>query len=1613
MERLKKARIPIRSGMTRTVNELETEIEKLDFDKNILEFKMIKLQNLLGDVSELNEKIKDLMLDSDVSAEIYEEELILNEEYEDRVQFVILKTQKILNASIQPGSPAMSRCSCVSENTGKRRNFKLPKIELKKFNGDPVEWLGWWAQFSKIHEDGSLHETDKFQYLCQAMVENTRASKLVATYPQSAENYPKVIEALTERFGDKVILSEVYVRQLLKMVLLNNNSETITQISTLYDELESHIRALETLGVTANQSAIFLYPLVESSMPEEIVKVWQRSSLSGYDDGVHKGPEERLQALMKFLKAEVKGAERLAYVKAGLEEPVTKPGNKGKKREGVPTVASLHVGQKEACIFCQKTNHGSAVCYKAKNMSLDERKSAVKESRACYGCLKRGHGFKMCRSSIRCSCCGKKHFAILCPGNSSDGQNSLEVQGSKENDQAVKVTTTNTSGASSGGLVLMKTVRVLVKGSTGQEIQARLLFDEGSQKSYIKTSVADQLLCPVLERFVQQNNLFGGHVTECKSRKLHEVVVKKLTGGDQRKISLINEDIICSSCPTIPQGPWIAELERRKIHVMDTIGGETDDIQILIGSDLRESLMTGRRYKMECGLVAVESVFGWTLSGQLPCQDVNCASTVISMHISEERSLPKLWDLEMLGIRDIADKISDEEKGDQVKKTLQSTLIRDDEGRYFVHLPWINIETELPSNRGVAEIRLRTVTEKLRSKDMFGSYDKVFRDWELENLIEVHHEEGERKNHFLPHRPVLKPESTTTPIRPVFDASCKVGKGPSLNQCLEKGPNMLQLIPSILTRFREKKIGVTADIRKAFQMVGVVKEDRNYQKFLWWEGNSLKEYRHCRVVFGMNCSPFILAAVLDYHLTRVSEADKKIADLIKKSLYVDNCVTSLDSAEELDTFKGKAIALLADAKMDLRQWESSVDNNEESDYTKVLGINWDKKEDCLFCQPPNLNQELVVTKRKVLSIIAQVFDPIGFTCPALLQAKMMLQDSWVSKIGWDQEWNPEQEKEFRKWYTELPKLGLIRIPRQTFVNGTPRSIQLHIFCDASKKAYAAVVYARSQDEDQVIIQLLAAKSRLAPLDKKGNKSITINRLELMGCVIGARLAETINTSLDLHQITRYFWTDSTTALAWIKREEDWGTFVGNRSREIGLITGKEEWRYVPGILNPADLPSRGCSPAQLLESKWWEGPTWLKDKAENWPKFAEATNEEEVYLEKKSCSHAMVGNNKQQPRFSSYIKNVRVATYVRRFIENCRNVEGNRSVSPFLTIGELKRGEKDLLCGIQKHYYSTEPKVKNLNVTLKNDGLYHIKTRLVFRDDLDLFREPILLPSEEPLVHQLIEYIHRSNCHAGTQFVLGKLRERYWIPKGRKTVGRVIQRCTVCRRFSSKSLPCEPASLPKDRVQNHYAFQTTGVDLAGPLMLKGGKKAWVVLYTCALYRGVHLDIVDSLSAEEFLDSLEKFTCLVGRTSHIYSDNGTNFVGAHSLLKKIDWKKAEKLFQVKMIKWSFNPPTAAWWGGWWERLIRSIKELLKRMLGTAKLTRRELEKCLAAVTHTINNRPLTTLTEDSEDMIPLIPAMFMRDLPIAGLPERELITGQDLQESYRKIQELKSFDRAVS
>ncbi|CAL8127281.1 unnamed protein product [Orchesella dallaii] len=1657
MDRLKKARTPIRSQLTRLSNQVQPMLITDPPDLEALRVKSEQLEAIRIALQEADEKIKDQLLDDDAPENDIEDEYQATEQYQET--YIILKNQikKLINPTVSPtASEVYQSVGSEARGNDKKRNFKLPKITLMKFNGELNQWLAWWSQFRKIDEDDDLDDSDKFQYLYQSMQPDTEAMEIVKSYPHSAENYSKAIEALQERFGRDDLQLQFYVRELLTLVISNVAKKEKLALSSLYLKLESHLRCLATLKLDQADPATWLFPLVESSLAEETLRAWQRSPISK-QDGTQLNPQKtRLDLLMEFIRNEVRTEQQIsmaqnAFQSTTLEGQPKKPGKskasifrKGTD-EQLATAAGLIVGE-VICAFCDG-KHQSDRCVRGQAMAYAEKKEKVEQKRLCFRCLMPGHPAKRCKLVVRCILCSGKHYPIMCQGERSNDKKENPVSAADSTQQKHTnfydgnsgypsnqspsyppppggYSSSSASSNQCSGDVILNTLLVKVVGENSSLI-VRLVGDTGSQRSYIRKDIVKQIKCARVGQEWIQNVLFGGGVTPPMCTDKFGVWLGHPCGQFCNQFLLLERPQICGSLPKIPNGPWLQELREQGIQLSD-VGVGCSEVDILIGSDYWGSLLTGEVFKLKCGLVAVNTMFGWALSGRVPVVASNLAVPVMSM-LATTNDLSSLWSLEALGINDPIEVVTREEDERRALSHFKETVTRDESGRYVVSLPWKHESVPLPTYRSVAERCLNRTTVSLKKKDNFQLYDDVFKQWENEGYIaRVENDDG--KGYYLPHHPVFK-ESTTTPCRPVFNASCKSGKLPSLNDCLYKGPNLLELIPTLLLSFREKEIGISADIRKAFQMLSVREEDQKFQKFLWWEDQScqrIQVFKHLRVVFGMNCSPFLLAATIKHHLSSVD--NQEFAEKLLNSFYVDNVVTSVSSHQEFEDFREKATAIMKSAGMELRQWASSfaikngvntptdamcmlgpeVEAKPEEVGTclSVLGVIWDRIQDSLSCVIPEFEFGKGITKRSLLSAIARIFDPIGFTAPALLPVKIIIQDSWIRNVGWDEELPPDYQKQVEKWVKAVSVLGTIQIPRNFQLSGTEKR-EIHVFVDASSHAYACVVFLRSSTRNKVEVQLLLAKSRLSPAKRIASKSTparpTIPRLELMACVIGTRIATIARQSIEYQHIPFQFWSDSTTALAWIRRNEQWGTFVGNRVSEILKSTSPSQWRHVPGCLNPADLPSRGCSPLELVRSRWWEGPSWLKEEKAAWPNPHEETDENTVASERRKVSALLATQVLDQPRFSSYRKNVSVMAWVLRFVKSCKR-EVNASKSSYISVPEMREAERIVIRKIQSEAFQQQSRrIGGMMVFQDESRLLRVMTRLTNRKDAMDFTYPIILPKKHPLVNQLIFEVHRFHGHAGVQFLMSKLREKYWVLQSRRTIKRVIRSCTVCRRHQAKPLDVSPAPLPRRRVSNSEPFETTGVDLAGPFFLKDGSKSWVVLFTCAYYRCLYMDLVNSLSTETFLGAMERFVSLYGRPNTVYSDNGTNFHGAVNLFKQLDWRKIESESNVRQINWVFNPPTAAWWGGWWERLVRSVKDLMKRILGRSRLNYDQLRTCIMGVSATINDRPLTVVSEDSGDLIPLTPSMFIRRQVDGGMPETA--SCESLQRGFIKMKNL--------
>ncbi|GFX36243.1 integrase catalytic domain-containing protein [Trichonephila clavipes] len=264
-------------------------------------------------------------------------------------------------------------------------------------------------------------------------------------------------------------------------------------------------------------------------------------------------------------------------------------------------------------------------------------------------------------------------------------------------------------------------------------------------------------------------------------------------------------------------------------------------------------------------------------------------------------------------------------------------------------------------------------------------------------------------------------------------------------------------------------------------------------------------------------------------------------------------------------------------------------------------------------------------------------------------------------------------------------------------------------------------------------------------------------------------------------------------------------------------------------MNITDLLSRGCSPRQMLNSKWWEGPSWLKQNSEYWPDGEISCEPQEVNVERKKTKYANVDLANDAPpllicNVSDYDKMIRVFAWILRFVNNCRK-DYNKCKEHELSVAEIENSEKQLIRLTQTYYLPDVESLKFVTFT-DNDNILRIYTQ--------------------------------KNCHAGIQIMQSLIRERFWIIRARKTIKSILNECFICARFKVKSLSSGPSPLPPDSVNDCAIFEVVGIDLAGPLFLKTGEKVWITLFTCAVYRALHLELVNALSSDAFLLALRRF-----------------------------------------------------------------------------------------------------------------------------------------------------------
>lgn len=1474
----------------------------------------------------------------------------------------------------------------------------LPTINIPKFTGKVEHWAEFFDLFtSLIHNDATLTTVQKFHYLKSSLEREPLA--VISCFQLTAENYGLALESLKERYQSKKRLATLYLNQIMKFAPINNSS--LANLQHYITVHKSSINALSALNLPDMSEFILFHIAYRNLDPHSRMAYEKQANLNSiptYKD------------LMCFVTNRTKQAESMADMGLSDKQPPIRKVNSFLNNFPGSMTPSY------SCVYCAGT-HKLGSCSKFINIPLQEKYEFLKGNHRCFNCLG-NHMKSKCNSKGTCKTCNKTHHSLL---HRDDVPVSKAVTLDTVNPASKQEVTNSLSCRSAPVKVLLSTVKVAIKDSSGNSQIVRAVLDSGSQISMITLSAVNRL---GLRFSKTPMPLFGVSNTQTTTLGLLNCFIS--SRNDSKTILSTNAIVVSEICNNLPHECLPAEVVDRFKHLdlADDSFFEPSPIELLIGNDLYPLIIDTNPHSLIKGNpCAQRTTFGWIITGRISPQiEHSATSSLLSVAPSLDSLICKFWEIEEVTNHPRIPNPDDI----LVEEHFVATHRRDTSGRYVVELPFKILAPPLTNNRDMAMKCFLNLESRLNKNPKVKlEYDKF-----LAEYLSLGHMELAKvpSNYILPHHCVFKQLSTSTKLRVVFNASAEDPKGNSLNKTLHNGPKVQRELSSILLSFRFHKIAICCDIKMMYRQILIKEEQRHFQHIFYRQTPTMEvqEFQLNTVTYGETPASFLAQRTL----LQLKEDEGSNYPLAAKALvsdtYMDDICSGADSLIEAKELTSQLVDLLQKGGFELRKWSSNnplalsafpVDFLEtpillysDESAIKVLGLMWEPTSDCFkyyitpFTGP--------VTKRTVLSYMSRIFDPLGYLSPIIFNIKSFLQKLWTSNTVWDEVLPSDLLNYWIEFSQGLPCLSELSIPRYT--SSCVDDHHLVGFCDASAKGYSAVVYLRSVGADnKVKISLLRAKSRVAPL-----KTLSIPRLELCGALLLSRVMKSVIEDLpNLNPLNINLFSDASVVIAWINKSPHlMKTFVANRVTEITQLFPPTHWSHVSTNLNPADISTRDCAPLDFLANTlWWQGPNFLTQPPSEWPSTIPLVDDETPELKPLK---SLVTVAKDTPHFiqmfenfSSWTRLTRVMAYMLRFINNSGLKEENKenALCGPLSVKELQKSTNLILSITQHHYFpfifnsklKSPNSITALSPYVDNVGLIRVGGRLKHSGLSDSAKHPLLLPKNCHLAVLICDYFHKISLHSGPRTTQGLIQRQYWILSVRNLVRKRVHACLTCHKFRAPVIQPLMADLPQARVTVSRPFGSTGVDFAGPFPTKETNrrnarisKSYLCLFVCFSTKAVHLEAVSSLSTPAFIATFERFIARRGLPNDIHSDCGRNFVGfSHHLrdLYKSLKGSAEDIgshLANRGVNWHFNPPYSPHFGGLHEAGIKSAKLLLHRMLSrNSALSFEEYSTLFARVEAVLNSRPLCLTTPHPQDDPDLLtPGHFLVGGPLLSVAE---------------------------
>ena len=1477
----------------------------------------------------------------------------------------------------------------------------MPQVTIDVFTGDPLRYHEFMAVFDESVGNKPVDGQHKLTRLLQFTSGDAKNAIRRCALVGGSKGYQQARDILRARFGNKFFISQSIVDNLK----CGKPVSTAAEIQQLANDLSMAAETLKELDMSSeieNQRSIM--DIVQRCAPH-IRNKWIKKALDDKDD---KDEYPKFQDFVKFMERVAKQSLDPVYGTQNVKSH--KSGGKVSSCHSVNNGAQVspesgtngNSSQKVSCKLCNQY-HRLFQCESFKAMSPKARRDFVHRNKLCYLCFF-PHLVRNCKKQYVCTVpgCGERHSKFI---HVDDRRTNVSQNGNSNADFGQNTQTVNNgdNGHSNSCRSNVYLPIVPVKVNDDPNTYYALL-DTGSTNSFVTETLATRLNL--------RTNAANYNISTISSQSHIDKVVslhlKPLDGDDP---------VVVNSMLVIPDIP--AKRPRMNIDVsryphlsglpLDH-GTMSTQVDILIGMDNSHLLVP---YEVRCNPkgknepFASRTYLGWALSGPVPGSSTQVVSHFV--HTELEQQFENLWRIESDDVDRCGFSLDD-------RKVLEmwdrETVFID--GHYSVPIPWKQERPCLPDNMRVALHRLHGLRRRLEKNELMSRYDEGVRKFldrgyaEKVPDNELHANDG--TVWYLPHHPVVS-EAKGGKLRIVMDCSAKLGDVSLNNQCL-RGPDFVNKLIHVILRFRQYRYAIMGDIESMYMQVKIPIRDRNALRFIWYDSSGrFVHYRMTSHVFGGVWS----GSSSTYALRRTcqdNDVSDLVSDVITRSFYVDDLLRSSASLSEarevivdtrrvlnmggfnLTKFVVNDSALLADIAVPDRS-EQVVEITSEV-VSKALGTCWDVTADSFYY----VNRPLVdvvsnVTQRSILKQVSSMYDPLGLITPIVLKGRMIFQAVVRLKLQWDEPVPGPLADKWLSWLASLSDLSSLRFSRclvpECYVDGVAELIH---FSDASQAGYGACSYLRIVTHSGSIhVALIMSKGRLAPL-----KTVTIPRLELCAAVLAVRLDVLLRRELDIQIVRSSFFTDSAIARAYIQNESKrFKVFVANRVSEIRQHSHSDQWHHIDGKQNPADILSRGCD-VEKMPSNWFHGPKFLSQFRCDWPADTtppELNDDCETLPSHDTHFHVCTTDTPVHPvdkltqHYRSFYRMKKAISWLLRFKAYLRHKVRPRGP---ITVSELNAAERLVLMHVQSREYPDElaalracKPVARSSPVLKLDPMIHDgflvvggrlrHSRLMFQT-----RHPIILPANH-LVSKMIVHDTHGETHFGVEWTLSKVRFKYWIVNARNMIKAVKRACVVCRKLYASPMHQKMSDLPPERCEPFKPpFTDTGFDVFGPFYVKHGRseaKRYGIVFTCFTTRAIHIEKLNSLETDAFINALIRFVSRRGCPKTVRCDNATNFVGGNNELSKslrqLDRNKIVQTARRFNTEWIFNTPLASHHGGVWERLIRTIRKVLTAILHkNARLTDDSLHTFFCEVENVVNGRPLTKCSSDVNDETPLTP-----------------------------------------